>query len=97
MEADAERCSTLSRAAILAVQRDAINFEALLKAHGHDQLPAMALEGDAQVLTAIAAEIRKLVGRHRRAVDAHLVGDIDAALALVGAFEQIQTENLLGG
>lgn len=95
LEAAADRCRVLSQAAIVGVQRDASNFEALLKAHGEEQEPALALEGDAQVLIALAAEIRALVERHGHAVDAHLAGDAMAALALTNAFERIQTHNLL--
>jgi len=95
LEAAAERCRVLSQAAILGVQRDANHFEAFLKAHGRDDEPARALEGDAQVLIALAAEIRALIARHGHAVDAHLAGDAAAALALADAFEQIQTRNLL--
>jgi formiminotetrahydrofolate cyclodeaminase len=94
LEAAAERCRVLSEAAIVGVQRDAANFETLLKTHGADE-PALALEGDAQVLIAMAAELRALVERHAHAIDAHLVGDAAAALALTEAFERIETRNLL--
>ena len=95
LEAAAERCRILSEAAIVGVQRDAVNFEALLKGpRGTDQ-PALALEGDAQVLIALATELRALVERHADAIDARLAGDAAAALALADAFEQIQTRNLM--
>jgi len=99
LSAAAERCRVLSEAALVGVQRDAANFEALLKAPREDPEapngPALALEGDAQVLIALADELRALVARHAPAIDAHLAGDAAAALALAAAFERIQTRNLL--
>ena len=57
----------------------------------------MILEGDAQVMIAMAAELRALVAQHAEALEPHLVGDAAAALALAGAFEKIQAHNLLEG
>jgi hypothetical protein len=95
LEAAAERCRVLSEAALVGVQRDAANFEALLKAPRGVDEPALALEGDGQVLIALATELRALVERLAPAIDHSLAGDADAALALADAFERIQTRNLL--
>jgi formiminotetrahydrofolate cyclodeaminase len=95
LQAAGERCRVLSEAAVTGVQRDGENFKALLKApHGADG-PAQALEGDAEVLLSLAAELRAMVERHSQAVVADLAGDLAAALALTDAFERIETGNLL--
>lgn len=94
LQAAAERCRGLSEAAVKAVQRDADNFQALLKAPPGAAEPALVLEGDGEVLMALAAELRALVARHADAIVKELAGDADAALALAGAFERIETRNL---
>ena len=54
----------------------------------------LTLEGDAEVLVALASELQALLGRHAVAIDTDLAADAAAALALTEAFEQIQTRNL---
>jgi hypothetical protein len=94
LEAAADRCRVISRAAVQDVQRDADAFRALLKAGPSDPEPLMALQTDGQVYLALAAELRALLGRHSGEIDHRLSGDAVAALALTEAFEQIQSHNL---
>jgi hypothetical protein len=92
----AERCRVISVAAMAEVQRDADNFQALLRERPRTQRPALVLEGDAEVLLALAAELRVLLGRHASAIHRDLAADAAAALALAEAFERIQSLNLAG-
>jgi len=94
LEAAAERCQVISKAAVEDVQRDADEFRALLKAGPADQAPLVALETDGQAYLALAAELRGLLERHADKIHPELVGDAVAALALAGAFERIQSHNL---
>src|ERR1700748_2422503 len=90
LQAAAERCRILSEAAVKAVQRDADNFQALLKAPPGADGPALALEGDSEALLAMAAELRDLVARHAHAIAKGMAGDAEAAPALADAFERIE-------
>lgn len=94
LEGAAERCAILWEAALAGAQRDAINFEAMLKAGPQDCEPKQTLEGDGQVLLAMASELRDLVERHGEAIDQPLFADAEASLALIEAFERIQARNL---
>ncbi|HTI67312.1 MAG TPA: cyclodeaminase/cyclohydrolase family protein [Caulobacteraceae bacterium] len=94
LAAAADRVQALARAALDGADRDAADFTALLHAHPGDHDPERALQADGQALLALATEMRRLVHRHQSAVIATLAGDLDAAVALSHAAEQVQRRNL---
>jgi hypothetical protein len=85
----------LWEAALAGAQRDAANFEAMLKAGPQDCELKQTLEGDAQVLLAMASELRDLVEPHGEAIDQPLFADAQASLVLIEAFERIQARSLV--
>jgi hypothetical protein len=91
----AERCRIIAEAALQGAQRDADNFRALLAAAGREDGPASRLEGDAQVLIGLAAELRQMLEDYADGIAPNVEADAAAALTLIEAFERIEMRNVL--